>query len=154
MLESTLSDWESRQFTNVKLIAGLEKERDTLQLKLKEMKDGNLSHEDQLYWKDTAIRNCEKELKSVKSLRETDEKTIFNLGKQLEEANASLEASKSQCKGLETKLSQDLASKEEHSKLTKDLDNKNAEIKHLKMSLRGGLLTNFYADQIGRYVVR
>ena len=135
MLESTLSDWESRQFTNVKLIAGLEKERDTLQLKLKEMKDGNLSHEDQLYWKDTAIRNCEKELKSVKSLRETDEKTIFNLGKQLEEANASLEASKSQCKGLETKLSQDLASKEEHSKLTKDLDNKNAEIKHLKMSL-------------------
>ena len=38
VLESTLSEWETRQFTNVKLIAGLEKERDSLQLKLKEMK--------------------------------------------------------------------------------------------------------------------
>lgn len=39
-LELTLSEWETRQFTNVKLISGLEKERDSLQLKLKEMKDG------------------------------------------------------------------------------------------------------------------
>ncbi len=38
LLESTLTQWESRQFTNVKLISGLEKERDTLQHKLKEMK--------------------------------------------------------------------------------------------------------------------
>ena len=42
VLESTLSEWETRQFTNVKLIAGLEKERDSLQLKLKEMKVRNL----------------------------------------------------------------------------------------------------------------
>ncbi len=38
LLESTLTQWESRQFTNVKLISGLEKERDSLQHKLKEMK--------------------------------------------------------------------------------------------------------------------
>ena len=38
LLESTLAQWENRQFTNVKLISGLEKERDSLQSKMKEMK--------------------------------------------------------------------------------------------------------------------
>lgn len=38
LLETTLAQWENRQFTNVKLISGLEKERDSLQLKMKEMK--------------------------------------------------------------------------------------------------------------------
>ena len=42
VLESTLSNWETRQFTNVKLISGLEKERDALQLKLKEVKVNNV----------------------------------------------------------------------------------------------------------------
>ena len=38
LLETTLAQWENRQFTNVKLISGLEKERDSLQSKMKEMK--------------------------------------------------------------------------------------------------------------------
>ena len=38
LLETTLVQWENRQFTNVKLISGLEKERDSLQSKMKEMK--------------------------------------------------------------------------------------------------------------------
>lgn len=135
ILESTLSDWESRQFTNVKLISGLEKERDTLQLKLKEMKDGNLSHEDQLYWKDVAIKNCEKELKSVQAAQETSEKAISELTKELDDEKSTSDLYKTKCEEFERKSLEESVTKEQFDKIEKDLVNKTNEIQHLKITL-------------------
>ena len=137
VLESTLSNWETRQFTNVKLISGLEKERDTLQQKLKEMKDGNLSHEDQLYWKDVAIKNGEKEIKTLKAEQEERDEKIQHLTKELAEARTSLVTAERRVEDLEKQVdsSKDRAGKEKIEEMQRDIVNKNNEIKHLKITL-------------------
>lgn len=143
VLESTLSNWESRQFTNVKLISGLEKERDTLQQKLKEMKDGNLSHEDQLYWKDVAIKNGEKEIKTLKAEQEEKIKEISEIKKELSETRSDLEMMRSKVRDLESKnpsSSSDTVSKERYQELENDLRNRINEIKHLKITLNQKVL--------------
>lgn len=138
-LETTLADWETRQFTNVKLIAGLEKERDSLQAKLKEMQDGNLTHEDQLYWKDVAIKNKEKEVKSLKSAVEEKEQKIADLEKAEEESAALIKAVEGKNSQLEDRIStlEVLVQKStaEVEDLKKQVVNQTNEIKHLKISL-------------------
>ena len=143
VLESTLSNWESRQFTNVKLISGLEKERDALQQKLKEMKDGNLTHEDQLYWKDVAIKNGEKEIKQLKVGEEEKIKEISELQKKFSETRSDLEGWKRKFEDLESKTSastSESVSTEKYEELKNDLGNRINEIKHLKITLNQRLL--------------
>jgi len=135
-LSSTLADWESRQFTNLKLISGLEKERDSLQVKLKETQDGKLSHEDQLYWKNVEIKSRGKEIK--------------NLNEKLEEKSAELEEHKNLLTSTEAEImifkekvaafeKNEVSGKGNDIKqcelLTDENTNLKNEILHLKMSL-------------------
>ncbi len=48
-LQSTLKDWEARQFTNVKLIAGLEKENSDLKRRVKDFEENNTGAEEEMY---------------------------------------------------------------------------------------------------------
>jgi len=123
-LELTLSEWETRQFTNVKLISGLEKERDSLQLKLKEMKDGNLSHEDQLYWKDVTIKNSNKEIESLKTHTNKLSTEISNLKVELSKTKERVEI----CKG-------EGADTGSNDTLINTISQRDGEIKHLKITL-------------------
>jgi chromosome segregation ATPase len=138
-LETTLADWETRQFTNLKLIAGLEKERDSLQAKLKEMQDGNLSHEDQLYWKDVAIKNKEKEVKSLRTELDEKEARSAELQKEITESEGKIKALEAQNTSLDesvvslTKEGQKSAG--ELIDLKKQVGNQTNEIKHLKIVL-------------------
>ena len=138
-LETTLADWETRQFTNLKLISGLEKERDSLQGKLKELQDGNLSHEDQLYWKDVAIKNKEKEVKSLKAIVDEKEVKIVELDKENQESQSRVKTLAEQESSLQVtnaaleQLNKKNAS--EMAELNKQIVNQANEIKHLKIAL-------------------
>jgi len=138
-LETTLGDWETRQFTNLKLIAGLEKERNGLQDKLKELKDGNLSHEDQLYWKDVAIKNKEKEAKSLKTGLEEKEVKLAELGKEVGAGASQIKKLKEKCTQLDKMIDdqEQAAHKKlaEVEELKKQDENHTNEIKHLKIAL-------------------
>jgi len=135
-LSSTLADWESRQFTNLKLISGLEKERDSLQVKLKETQDGKLSHEDQLYWKNVEIKSRGKEIKSLNE--KLDEKSA-----ELEEHKNLLKSTEAEIVVLKDKVDafekNVVSGEEDDIKKSQELTNENTnlknEIMHLKMSL-------------------
>merc|ERR1712179_209730 len=135
-LSSTLADWESRQFTNLKLISGLEKERDSLQVKLKETQDGKLSHEDQLYWKNVEIKSRGKEIKSLNE--KLDEKSA-----ELEEHKNLLKSTEAEIVVLKDKVDafekNVVSGEEDDIKKSQELTNENInlknEIMHLKMSL-------------------
>ena len=138
-LETTLADWETRQFTNLKLISGLEKERDSLQGKLKELQDGNLSHEDQLYWKDVAIKNKEKEVKSLKAIVDEKEVKIVELDKENQESQSRVKTLAEQESSLQvTNAALEQLNKKnfsEMAELNKQIVNQANEIKHLKIAL-------------------
>ena len=55
-LQTTLVDWESRQFTNAMLISGLEKAKTALEQKVKDFEE-NHKAEEELYEMSTKIRN-------------------------------------------------------------------------------------------------
>lgn len=136
-LSSTLTDWESRQFTNLKLIAGLEKERDSLQVKLKETQDGKLSHEDQLYWKNVEIKSRGKEIKNLTEKLEEVSAELEEHKKLLETAELEVRSSKDHVVTLEKQLKPKSCNKEpkKNEILLDENTNLKNEVMHLKMSL-------------------
>jgi len=133
-LSSTLGDWETRQFTNVKLIAGLEKERDTLAVKLKETQDGKLSHEDQLYWKNVEIKNRGKEIKNLTEKLDEFTKELGESKNSVLAAETELKNAKSMISDLENQLCTTSVAKDP-MKNEEFVTNQKNEIMHLKMSL-------------------
>ena len=78
-LQSTLKDWETRQFTNVKLISGLQKEKAALELKLKDYEEKNiLTDPDQLQQMAAKVKKLERD---AKNLRDSKEKLEQDLAK-------------------------------------------------------------------------
>lgn len=136
-LSSTLADWESRQFTNLKLIAGLEKERDSLQIKLKETQDGKLSHEDQLYWKNVEIKSRGKEIKTLNEKLDEKSTEIDELKELLKSSEAEVTKYKEQVANLEKRIdsTQNNVDIKQNEVLFEENTNLKNEIMHLKMSL-------------------
>ena len=140
-LEKTLKEWETRQFGNVKLISGLEKERDNLQQLLKEAKDGKLSHEDQLYWKDVEIRNRDKDIKALTTKLKDAENELNKKSKSLIDDISELKKANSKCSEMEKQiknLQRELESGELKNKvddLQEENTNQKNEITHLKNTL-------------------
>ncbi len=64
-LKVTMQDWESRQFTNVKLIAGLEKENGELRSKVKDFEENNTGAEEELYEISSKCKSLEKKAKQA-----------------------------------------------------------------------------------------
>ena len=102
-------------------------------LMLFQLQDGNLSHEDQLYWKDVAIKNANKETKALQvKYDELNEK----LEEALKEASSNKhELEKHKEKVDESEQRQSNVDSDELDKLNKVLELKDEEIEHLKVTL-------------------
>jgi uncharacterized C2H2 Zn-finger protein len=72
-LQSTLKDWETRQFSNVKLISGLQKEKAALEKKLKDFEENSTGADDEVYQMSTKVKRLEKDLKLAKEAKDHSE---------------------------------------------------------------------------------
>ena len=75
-LKSTLKDWETRQFTNVKLISGLQKEKAALEKKVKDFEENNTGAADELYNLSSSLRKAERELKASRTAKDKLEQDL------------------------------------------------------------------------------
>ena len=141
-LQLTLQDWETRQFTNVKLISGLEKTKVALEKKVKDFEENHTGAEEELYEMSSQIRKHEKEIKRLKEVQaNTDTEhsmTKTRLQTKTEElttANAKIEDLEHQIRDLEREIRDKSNASEEVQQLKQNVSNKEAELAHLRLSL-------------------
>ena len=76
-LQSTLKDWESRQFTNVKLISGLQAQNSTLEQKLKDFEEKvTVPDPDQIQQQSAKLKKLEKDIKTLRDSKEKLEQEL------------------------------------------------------------------------------
>ena len=70
-LQSTLKDWETRQFTNVKLISGLQSQNAALEQKLKDYEEKVIVPDpDQMQQQTAKLKKLEKDIKTLRDSKE------------------------------------------------------------------------------------
>lgn len=141
-LQVTLQDWETRQFTNVKLISGLEKAKEALEKKVKDFEENNTGAEEELYEMGVKIRNLEKQVQKLDQALKTTDSELTQTRARLQTKTTELAASETKAEGLEQKifvLEREVRSKENLSddaaQLKQTVANKEAELSHLRQAL-------------------
>jgi hypothetical protein len=141
-LQHTMQDWETRQFTNVKLISGLEKTKAALEKKVKDFEENHTGAEEELYEMSSQIRQHEKEIKRLKeslAVGETElAKTKVRLQTKSEELTSVLaknEILEQKIRDLEREVREKSNVSEEVQHLKQTVSNKEAELAHLRLSL-------------------
>lgn len=89
-LQATLKDWETRQFTNVKLISGLQKEKEMLERKVKNFEENNTGAEEELYEMSVKVKRCERDAKNGKELLNKTEQELAKSIARLESKNGEI----------------------------------------------------------------
>jgi len=148
-LQVTLQDWETRQFSNVKLIAGLQKEKAALEKKVKDFEENHTGAEEELYDMSVKIRNLEKEVK--------------RLGETLEEVRSELSQTKARLQAKTVDLSFSVTKNEELELKIRDLErevrnkeNSSEELEQLKQTVTNkeaelvSKLLNCFRNSVGR----
>ena len=97
------------------------------------LQDGNLSHEDQLYWKDVAIKNANKETKALQVKYDELNEKLEEALKEASSAKHELEKHKEKVDDLEQRQSE--VDNDKLDKLNKVLELRDEEIEHLKVTL-------------------
>ena len=141
-LRSTMKDWESRQFTNVKLIAGLEKENNELKSKLKDYEENNTGVEEELYEVTTKCKKMEKEGIKLKTKADMAEQEKAKCMARLEMKNEEVDTLKSKnleldatIKHLEKEIRQNGGQSDALESLNTNIFNQQGEIAHLQNTL-------------------
>ena len=76
-LQSTLKEWESRQFSNLKLITGLEKEKADLKQQLKQYEDKVIGTDSgQLHQLSSKLKKVEKDIKTQRDAKDKAEQEL------------------------------------------------------------------------------
>ena len=76
-LQSTLKDWETRQFTNVKLISGLQSQNAALEQKLKDYEEKvTVPDPDQMQQQTAKLKKLEKDVKTIRDSKEKLEQEL------------------------------------------------------------------------------
>ena len=140
-LQTTLVDWESRQFTNAMLISGLEKAKTALEQKVKDFEE-NHKAEEELYEMSTKIRNLEKEVKRLNQSLENADSEHAQTKSRLKLKNNELASTMKKTEDLEQKIrdlerevrSKDSTSDDVHQ-LKQTNANLEAELEHLRIAL-------------------
>ena len=148
-LQLTLQDWETRQFTNVKLISGLEKTKAALEKKVKDFEENHTGAEDELYEMSTQIRQLEKEVKRLNETIANIETELSQTKNRLHSKSNELALSAAKIEELEQKirdLEREVRNKanfsEDVHQLKQVISNKEAELAHLRLTLNN-LKTQF-----------
>ena len=140
-LQHTMQDWETRQFTNVKLISGLEKTKAALEKKVKDFEENHTGAEEELYEMSAQIRQHEKEIKHLKESLAVGETELAKMKVRLQTKSEELTSAISKNETLEQKirdLEREVRQKgnvsEEVQHLKQTISNKEAELAHLRLS--------------------
>ena len=142
-LQTTLRDWENRQYTNVKLISGLEKKNAELEKKIKYFEEDNTGSEDLLYTYTTKIKKIEKETKTWKEKCDKSDKELAETNSRLKSRVEEVTSLKHKIVTFETKVLEleravrkgPTLPETEVQQLLRQVENKDGEVKHLRMAL-------------------
>ena len=142
-LQTTLRDWENRQYTNVKLISGLEKKNTELEKKIKFFEENDTGSEDLLYTYTTKIKKIEKDTKTWKEKCDKSDKELAETNSRLKSRDEEVASLKSKIVTFETKVLEleravrkgATLPEKEVQQLALQVENKAGEIKHLRKHL-------------------
>ena len=142
-LQTTLREWENRQFTNVKLISGFEKKNAELEKKVKNFEENNTGSEELLYEYSSKIKKLEKETKTLKEKGDKSDKELAETNSRLSSRAEEVFSLKAKTSTLEVRIRElerevrkgQTMPDAEVKQLVTQIENKDLELKHLRKAL-------------------
>lgn len=154
-LQSTLKDWESRQFNNLKLIDGLQKENTELKVRIKNFDENNSGAEEELSHLKSAFKAKERDLNNVKQQLNELEKDKAKMEARMRSKSDEVfslqnrnDALDTQVRDLEREIRNTAAASANQANiddLRQELSNQEGELRHLRMTLMN--VKSQYNDQ-------
>ncbi|TRY62829.1 hypothetical protein TCAL_16553 [Tigriopus californicus] len=154
-LQSTLKDWESRQFNNLKLIDSLQKENTELKVRIKNFDENNTGAEEELSHLKSAFKAKERDLNNVRQQLNELEKDKAKIEARMRSKSDEIfslqnrnDALDTQVRDLEREIRNAAATSVNQASvddLRQELTNQEGELRHLRMTLMN--VKSQYNDQ-------
>ena len=141
-LQKTLRDMENRQYTNVKLISGLEKKNSELETKVKDFEENNSGSEVKINHINNTLKKLEKENEELKYQCNNSDKEIAEKDSRLLSRKEEVESLKCKIRSYETKILElektmriGTTDSPDIQELALQIKNKDGEVMHLRKTL-------------------